>query len=129
MRQIAAALVMYRDTYGEYPPQVLIKKTSPFLFEWDDILMAEGVDERLFHCPCGGDYDGYEYHIGSLLDTTMRDSHGRRIFEALHEWCVQEDILVMCPHHYEELGGRRLVARSDGSVKTIKKPNFVKMTE
>lgn len=140
MRQIAAALVMYRDAYGDYPPAIRIKQPSPFIVGWHDVLVAEGVNPRLFICPCDeghGSYEerqaslqekgvSYEYYRGPRLVHTSSSPQARAIGDAAYAWGEEEDILIVCPHHYYDIGGRHLMARSDGSVKAEVRPSFVK---
>jgi len=132
MKQIATALVMYRDRYGEYPPILEVRShgsADNMLVTWQEVMLGEGVDARLFQCPSfRGDLASvrgqtYEYQIGPSTSPTpgAGDPDAVRYLAAVREWARRERVLLVCKHHWE---GRVLVAREDLSVQAEDWPDF-----
>jgi len=131
LHQLVAAMDLYRQQYGAYPPWGYggIRSTGEFdLITWEDLLLPYVGSEEVFLCPTDaarGDEPphSYEYPQGPLHEPRRQQSREDPEQEALRKATLKRaraaarhHILLDCPHHEQEPPVRRLLAQEDGSV-------------
>jgi prepilin-type N-terminal cleavage/methylation domain-containing protein len=132
LRQLATALIMYRDEYGQYPPFVQLLREGGGIkpIGWERVLLPYVGSEQVFVCPADPDQalpserwqrssiiPSYEYLVGRMPEPDPDDSRGgSRRREAR-----RQGALLVCRCH----GSKVLVAYADGSVVYQHLPSFL----
>jgi type II secretory pathway pseudopilin PulG len=152
MRQLAGALIMYRNENGDYPPAYYeawdrehkhVERVS-----WETILAGYVGERGLFACPCDPAGEGggklsppgysqsYDYVCGT--EAAEERTGGRRLAAAAagggydRKEAARSGVLLVCRHHDSGQSGRPhrvLVAYDDGSVRWEPLAKFVLETK
>ncbi|MFB3883027.1 MAG: type II secretion system protein [Armatimonadota bacterium] len=133
LRQIASALIMYRNENGAYPPESYtvwdFARRRSRTVTWETVLRTYVDDWRVFACPCDSAAStaddarhSYEYvavesaaRVGGSRAPTISKGRGYG-----SEVAADSGVLLVCRHHNrgQSTGDTRvLVAHDDGSVR------------
>jgi type II secretory pathway pseudopilin PulG len=144
MRQLASALVMYRDRFGAFPPSqyAVNGDDAASTVTWADVLAATVGDKNMFCCPSssksggagspeapvGGVRSSYAYLRGASAVSVNGRPEPEARWDYVRSAATREGALLVCgDHEQSDAAGRPLVlvAYEDGSVRWQRVPEYL----